>query len=154
MVEKSRVLELALGGLYLMAGLSKLLPIQSMVDEFDKLSVHFPFGLHPPGWLFLRRLDVAKLNQVANFISISNIPFTRPSVTCQNDSLCIFSVLEWLRQLEATSLSLNVPSLQKALQLCPWWASWSGLSTPFTQLVNHLSCLCPHAFVFWDLLIY
>jgi len=60
MVEKSRVLELALGGLYLMAGLSKLLPIQSMVDEFDKLSVHFPFGLHPPGWLFLRSVGVVE----------------------------------------------------------------------------------------------
>ena len=54
-MDNGRVLELAMGGIYFLSGLSKLLPIPSMVEQFDQFAEHFPLGLKPPGWLFLRR---------------------------------------------------------------------------------------------------
>merc|ERR1712142_894773 len=59
-MENGRVLELAMGGIYFLSGLSKLLPIPSMVEQFDQFAEHFPFGLKPPGWLFLRSIGVAE----------------------------------------------------------------------------------------------
>lgn len=56
MAEKNRILEIALGGLYLLSGITKLLPIPAIVETFDEFAQHFPFRLKPPGWLFLRRL--------------------------------------------------------------------------------------------------
>jgi len=61
MMEKSRLLELAMGGIYFFSGLSKLLPIPSMVEQFDQFAEHFPFGLKPPGWLFLRSVGLAEV---------------------------------------------------------------------------------------------
>merc|ERR1719378_1572167 len=60
MLEKGRILEVAMGGIFLLSGLSKLLPIPSMVEQFDQFAEHFPFGLKPPGWLFLRSIGVAE----------------------------------------------------------------------------------------------
>ena len=68
-MEKSRILELAMGGIYFFSGLSKLLPIPSLVEQFDQFAEHFPFGLKPPGWLFLRRWMTHKMilrNEVVN----------------------------------------------------------------------------------------
>lgn len=60
MVENGRILEVAMGGIYLLSGMSKLLPIASMVEQFDQFAEHFPFGLKPPGWLFLRSIGIAE----------------------------------------------------------------------------------------------
>lgn len=61
MPEASRILELAMGGIYLLSGFSKLLPIDSMVEQFTQFAEHFPFGLKPPGWLFLRSVGVVEV---------------------------------------------------------------------------------------------
>jgi len=61
MPEKDRIVELAMGGVYLLSGLSKFLPIPSMVEQFDQFAEHFPFALKPPGWLFLRSVGLAEV---------------------------------------------------------------------------------------------
>ena len=68
-MEKGRILEVAMGGIYLLSGLSKLLPIPSMVEQFDQFAEHFPFGLKPPGWLFLRRYKRMKLLTIGITVS-------------------------------------------------------------------------------------
>lgn len=62
-----RKTELVLGGVYLLSGLTKLLPlpsiptVPSLVEQFDEFAQHFPLGLHPPGWLFLTSIGLAEL---------------------------------------------------------------------------------------------
>jgi len=60
-MEKNRILELALGGIYFLSGFSKLLPIPSMVEQFDQFAEHFPFGVKVSGWLLLKSVGVSEL---------------------------------------------------------------------------------------------
>merc|ERR1712136_604008 len=72
MLEKGRILEVAMGGIFLLSGLSKLLPIASMVEQFDQFAEHFPLGLKPPGWLFLRSVGVAEV--IGGYLLLSQCP--------------------------------------------------------------------------------